>query len=456
MNRNKVFNILLSLILPTLILSIKPLGMSLNQTIVISSLILVLIWWTTNIVNRSFASVFLLFVFLLFGNTPPKVIFRFALSTDFYLIILSFLLSQGIVNSNIASRFSEFFLTKYGNTGIKLVGMSFVLGFILMFIIPQPFSRVILLASIYNKFLESKDISNKTRQVLLYSVFVASTAVSMFMLNGDIILNYSIFEITNISISAGEWMKYMSLPTIFAVALIYISYIFTWRKELKNVNLTENKVGDIEKPIKNEKLVTLLILLIAFMWMTEGLHGINSALVALIGTLVMFGFKIISKRDLKSINISLMIFLIAAFSIGGVMSISGVADKLYSELLNIIRFSDNYNIFLFSIIGLIMFLHMFLGSSVTTISVVTPGLIELTKGKVQLTALLFLIYISVNIHYVLPFHQATVMVGAGKHYDGKIVFKFGLTLTIIVLIALFCFYIPWWDFLGVLNYQDLY
>lgn len=448
--KNKIISVILSLVLPAFILITQPLQLNLNQSIVIGSLILVLTWWTTNIVNRSFASVFLLVVFLLFGNTPPGVIFRFALSSDFYLIVLSFLLSQAIVNSNIANRFSNFFLNKYGNTGIKLVGMSFVLGFLLMFIIPQPFSRVILLASIYSKFLDNKEIKSETRQIIILSIFVASTGVSMFMLNGDIVLNYSIFQASDASISSGQWIKYMSLPTLFTVVLMYISYIFTWRKELRAVDFTENKVENLGKASKNEKIVAILMSIVALLWMTEGFHGINSALIALIAAVIMFGFKIIDKNDFKSINLKLMIFLIAAFSIGSVMTSSGVADKLYLQLLQIIKLSKNYNIFVFTITSLTMMLHMILGSSVTTLSVVSPGLIELTKGRIQLNALMFLIYITVNIHYLLPFHQATVMVGSGEYYKNKFVLKFGLVLTFLVFISIFCFYLPWWRFLEVL------
>lgn len=449
-NKNKIIPILLSLLLPAFILINQPLKMNINQSIIISSLVLILIWWTTNMVNRSFASIFLLIIFLFFGDTPPRIIFRFALSSDFYLIILSFLLSQGIVNSNIANRFSNFFLNKYGNTGVKLVRMSFFLGFLLMFIIPQPFSRVILLASIYSKFLEDKDIDNKTKQILILSIFVASTAVSMFVLNGDIILNYSIFQAANTSMSSNQWIRYMSLPTLFTTILIYVSYVLTWRKNLKNVDFSKNEIENLGKLTKNEKIVAVLMLSVAILWMTEGFHGINSAIIALIATIIMFGYKIIDKKDLNSVNLNLMIFLIAAFSIGGVMSSSGVANKLYSQLLNILNFSDNYNIFIFTIILITMILHMILGSSVTAISIVSPGLIELTGGRINVHVLMFLIYITVNIHYILPFHQATIMVGSGKYYDSKLILKFGIVSTFIVFIAVFLFYLPWWKFIEVL------
>src|SRR5690554_3919679 len=125
-NVNKNIKLICSLLLPLFIVFVQPLGMSLNQSIILGTLILVLIWWTTGIVNRTYASIFLLLVFSIFGSTPLKEIFKFPLSSNFYMIALSFLLSQGIVNSNVANRLSNFILNKYGNTPYKLIFMSFL------------------------------------------------------------------------------------------------------------------------------------------------------------------------------------------------------------------------------------------------------------------------------------------------------------------------------------------
>lgn len=128
-----------SILLPLFIVFFKPLGMNLNQSIILGTLVLVLTQWTTGMVNRTYASIFLLVIFAIFGTTPWNIIFKFPLSPNFYMIALSFLLSQGIVNSNVASRFSNFILNKYRNTSYKFIFMSYVFAILLIFIIPNPF-----------------------------------------------------------------------------------------------------------------------------------------------------------------------------------------------------------------------------------------------------------------------------------------------------------------------------
>lgn len=447
----KIIKFICSLLLPLFIIFVKPLEMDLNQSIILGTLILVLIWWTTGIVNRTYASIFLLIIFGVFGMTPLTEILKFPLSSNFYMIGLSFLLSQGITNSNIANRFSDFVLNKYGNTPYKLIFMSFLFSILLIFIIPQTFSRVIILSSIYGQFFKNRKIPEDTKEVLYFSVFVAAAITCMLFLNGDIILNYSVTQFAGISMSWAEWARYMTIPSLLTTFAAGIAFILVFRKKLKNIDLSlkDNNV-DMEKVSKKEKAAVIIMAAVIILWMTEPVHSINSAIVALLGTIAMFAFKILEIKDFKCLNIGLMIFLTSAFAIGSVMNQSGVANIIYSNLMNI--FPSTYsNTYLVILIITVMALHMLLGSSITTLSIVIPLLIQLTSGVINPIVLSLLVYVAVNIHFILPFHNITIMVGAGNnYYSNKTSIKYGMVLTILVFVVIFGFYIPWWKFLNLL------
>ncbi len=447
----KVMKFIYSLLFPLFIVFAHPLGMDLNQSIILGTLVLVLTWWTTGIVNRTHASIFLLVIFGVFGMTPLKEIFKFPLSSNFYMIALSFLLSQGIVNSNAANRFSNFILNKYGNTPYKLIFMSFVFSILLIFIIPQTFSRVILLSSIYQQFFKNREIPDDTKEVLYFSIFVAAAITCMTFINGDIILNYSVTQFAGISMGWAEWAKYMTVPSLLTTLATGITFVLIFRKKLKNINLNLiNSNINMNKISNKEKSAIIIMAVVILLWMTEPLHSINSAIIALLGTLAMFGFKIIEVKDFKSLNFGLLIFLTSAFAIGSVMNRSGVANIIYSSMMDIFpsTFSNTYLIIL---IVTVMALHMLLGSSITTLSVVIPVLIQLTNGIIDPIPLSLLVYVAINIHFILPFHNITIMVGAGNnYYSNKTVIRYGMALTILVFVAIFGFYIPWWKFLNLL------
>ncbi|WP_025640934.1 hypothetical protein [Schnuerera ultunensis] len=98
--------------------------------------------------------------------------------------------------------------------------------------------------------------------MLHFSIFVAAAITCMLFINGDIILNYSVTQFAGISIGWAEWAKYMTVPSLMTTILTGVAFILVFRKKLKNSD-------------------------------TEPFHSINSAIIALLGAIAMFGFKII-------------------------------------------------------------------------------------------------------------------------------------------------------------------
>lgn len=440
--------VILSLIVPLILILFKPIGMTLEQSIILGSLFLTIIWWGTGWVYKDAASIFLLIIFIIFGNTPIKDVFFFPLSSNFILVVASYLLSQGIVNSSVADNFSSFILSKYCYNSKKLVIMSFILGIILIFVIPQPFPRVILLASIYINFLKKTSINEENKRVLVFSVFVASIITSLMFLNGDVIINYSAMKFGGINLSYLEWAKYMALPSLITAVIILFSFLWLFKGNLQDKFAFEKE----EKLVvtKSGKKALVITAIVIILWLTETMHGISSANVALIGTLLMFVTKIIKFKDLKVINISLLIFLTAEFAIGKVLLGSGIANKL-SEFIMIFFPSPESIMYIPFIIFLIMFLHMIMGSLVTAISVLIPTLMTLTAGNVSTEFIVLLTLASVCFHFILPFHHVSIMIGYGNgYYENRHVIKMGIALSVITVLSVIFIYIPWWKILDII------
>jgi len=100
------------------------------------------------------------------------------------------------------------------------------------------------------------------------------------------------------------------------------------------------------------------------------------------------------------------------------------------------------------LVGMIM--HMILGSNVTTLSVVTPGLLVLGNGLFSGELLVYILIVTVSFHAILPFHNVAIMIGSSKgYYPVKYVSKVGLAVTPLVFLAAVLFYYPWWLWLGL-------
>lgn len=78
-NRRRALLFVLTLVLPALILLLRPLGFTLQQSVILAALVLTILWWVTGVVERTAASLFLLAAFLLCSGAPIQTVFSFPL-----------------------------------------------------------------------------------------------------------------------------------------------------------------------------------------------------------------------------------------------------------------------------------------------------------------------------------------------------------------------------------------
>ena len=164
----------------------------------------------------------------------------------------------------------------------------------------------------------------------------------------------------------------------------------------------------------------------------------------------MFACGLLRLRDLKCINLRLLTFLTAAFAVGGVLKQTGVADVIFLRLTALFpsRFSVGYAAL---VLAVSMALHMLLGSNVTTMSVAVPGLMSVGVGVAQEEVLLFLIYLGVCGHFLLPFHHVLLLLGEGDGcYTSRHMTRFGVPLTALTLLCSLVLYLGWWKLAGLL------
>ena len=194
----------------------------------------------------------------------------------------------------------------------------------------------------------------------------------------------------------------------------------------------------------------IIMLAIVLLWLTEPFHGVDAAWVALGGVAAMFAAGVLSAADIKAVNMGLLLFLVTVSAIGTVLGDSGISTLMFARLSSLLPQSSIY-VYLLSMAVITMTLHMFIGSCVATFSVVLPSLISVSAGVVNPLVVTLLCYIVVNTHYVFPFHHVTMMVGsANRIFSDKLVLRFGLVLTIVILACLLAFYLPWWQLMGLI------
>lgn len=442
--------LVLSLVPPAFIAFLHPIGLTLRQSFVVAAVLLVIIWWSMGIVKKIPASVFLIVVFCLISNVEKTTIFSFPLSETFLMIVITYLFSQGIANSGLIDAIFQPLLSRFVHTPFQCLLAIVMMFYLTMYVIPQPLARVIIVAAMFHQFLKHTDMPEQTKSVLMYGIFLFFAVINMSAKDADMIMNHVAAGFSETPISNDMWMHYMLIPTFLTCALILFSFLAVFRKELLGVSITIKDEMKATKLDLKQKAALAVILVTVLLWMTQGIHGINNTVVTVIGTAMLFALRILGREDLKVIDVTTLVFLTAAFSIGGVMKACGAADKVFGVLQGIFpaEFSVGY---LMIMVLVSMLLHMILGSNTTTLSVAVPGMIILCGHTVSSPVIVFTAIASVSFHALLPFHSVAMMIGASNGYfPARFVTRMGFVLTILTFLSVAVIFLPYWKMTGLL------
>lgn len=441
----------LSLLLPLLIIVFQPIGLLLRQSVVVAGVLLTIIWWSSGIVKKIPASIFLIAVFCLAGNVGYRTVFSFPLSETFPMIVITYLFSQAISNSGLIERIFQPALLRFVHTPFQCLIAIVILFYLTMYVIPQPLARLIIVAAMFEQFLRKTTLPEKTREVLMYAVFLMEAVVNMSAKDADMIMNHVAAGFSEIAISNGMWVKYMLPPTIVCCALMMGVFMLLFGKEMRGITLETVEQEAAGGPLTGRQKAALgIILATVLLWMTNSVHGINNTLITVVATLLLFGIGILHREDLKTIDVTTLIFLTAAFAIGGVMKACGAADKVFGVLAGIFP-AEFSAVYLLLMVAVSMALHMILGSNTTTLSVVVPGMMILCGDAVSSPVIVFAAIISVSFHAILPFHSVSMMIGASNGYfPSRYVTRMGIPATVLVYALAAGVFLPYWKMIGLL------
>lgn len=449
-NKKWIMEMVLSLVLPLLLIICRPIGLTMRQSIVAAGVLLTIIWWSTGLVKKIPASLFLIAVFALVSGTGYQTVMAFPLSETFPMIVITYLFSQAISNSGLIDRIFEPMLLRLVHTPVQCLAAMTILLFITIYVIPQPLARVIIVAAMFDRFLKRTTLPESTRSVLMYAVFLMEAVVNMSSKDADMIMNHVAAGFSETPISNGLWIQYMMAPTFVCVVLVMVLFTILFHKDMLGHRIEAQQEEEQTPFTRQQRLALVIIGATVVLWMTTSLHGINNTIITIVATLLLFAIGILHKEDLRAIDITTLVFLTAAFSIGGVMEGCGAADKIFGSLSGI--FPETFSVrYLLIMVFVVMLLHMMLGSNTTTLSVVVPGMMLLCGEVVSSPIIVCIAIISVSFHALLPFHSVSMMVGSSNGYfPSRYVTRMGIPVTVLVYTVVACVFLPYWRLMGLL------
>lgn len=452
--------VIISIILFTVIWVMPlPKGLSEQGRQVLAIILMTVVWWMFRILPVIFTTFLMLTAFMIFHLAPASVVFGFWVSPVFWLVFSSFLISGTVVKSGLGKRIALGLLARWVSTYTGFIGSIFLLSLFLSLLIPSPFPRVLLLIAVVKGITDSAGLTKDDKIAVNFAVFVSSTATSMVFYTGDVLLNGATASLSGTAVSWNSWFFYMAVPGVIASILLMLLYLMVFKvkeKQILNRDLLRKEYLALGPMTLREKKSLGWIIVTLGLWILEFLHHINPAWIALgsvVGMASPYIGELITQEDISTEpNWPILLFLAGTLSIGSVANVTGLGLWLAHLMLGSYSFGNPY-LMIGIVSGVVLLLHMVLGSALATMSVVvSPIIAYLSPIGWPPIATTFLIYTIVQLHYLLPFHHVTIMLGANQlgGYGERATLKLGLPLTLFVFIIIFGVEIPWWRFTGLI------
>lgn len=418
-------------------------GLAVEGRRVLALVLFSVIWWATKPVMPAFTSCIMMVGFMAFDLCSMSAVTKLTASSTFFIFFSVFVIADVVEKSGLAKRVALLLAQRFITGFTSMIVSAFVLTFILVFLIPSPWPRAFLLLAIFKEICDASKMDEKTSAIVGLAVFAASCPLSMATYTGDASLSVVVAAMTGQQVSYMDWTLKMIIPGILAAALTFALIMILFKPTKKFVidkEVVKQQLQELGGWTRNEKVTLIWTLIATILWMTESLHGLNPGIVgiiAIIGMSLPYIGGVCNGGNWKAVDFGTLIFVMGAMSIGAAAAETGMS----AYLANVV-FPDSMptNIYALAIIigAITILMHMFLGSSVSTASVVVTMLLAyFANSSFDPLILTLFCYTAVYMHYLFPFQHLNILFGIGRGgYTEKDVLRLGIPLTVCVFIVL--------------------
>ncbi|MFC5282759.1 SLC13 family permease [Pedobacter alpinus] len=290
----KRINLLIGPLLFALVMFLPIGGLSTEGKSVMACTLWVAFWWITEAVELPVASILPIIIFPLSGGLKLDEITSSYGHPLIYLFMGGFIIGLAIQKWNLHQRIA-FNIIEIVGTSEKRVILGFMLAtaFLSMWI-SNTATAVMMLPiglSVVDHFGDRKPFSKNLMLGIAYAASIGGVA-TLIGTPPNIILAGIVKESLGMEISFFQWMIF---ATPFSIILLLLTWIYLTSYKIEvQPNGSDFKMAKLPKMSIQEKRVSIVFALIAFMWLTRSFiwepifPGLDDTIIAIIGAVLMF------------------------------------------------------------------------------------------------------------------------------------------------------------------------
>ena len=230
-----------------------------------------------------------------------------------WLVLAAFFMSRGMVKTGLGRRIAFLFIRTLGRNSLGLGYALVSTDMVLASVIPSNAARsggiIFPIAKSLAEAYESKPGPSARRlgaflMTLIYQCDVIVCAMFLTGQASNVLIAKFARDVTGIELSYARWAIAAAIPGLLSLVAFPLILYRLFPPEIKHTpaakELAATELKLMGRMSRHEKLMLLVFALIAGLWMTTGLHGINYAVVALVGIGVLLLSGVLNWDDVIS------------------------------------------------------------------------------------------------------------------------------------------------------------
>lgn len=422
--------------------------------------ILIIMVWAFELMPLAAPALILPIIYISFGLATPAQAFS-PWTTE-----MPWLFIGGMVISSVFERTG--LMKRMAITAIKIAGGTYrgillgflIVGLILCVIIPSTAARTTLFLPLAFGIITALNLKKNSKEavaIMAASSFMALTPYTI--VDGINLILYSIAKNFNVHLTWMEYMIEMGLMTFLLSAVYIVAIIFFYRgdasifkkenhfKTKEYFDKEHSKLGKMS--IREKKVILVLAIMVAILC-TSSIHEISAGWVFAIGAFCFYlpGIDVAEDKDLKSVNMPMIILMTGAMTIGAVSMATGTGAFI-GRILTVYLKGSSFTIVSMSwVIGVIV---NFLLTPLAAASALTQPLVETAiENGISPTVILNSYAVGLEqiifpYEYVLPLMMFSYGVMSLKEFVKIYILKMILSIIFLLVIC-----VPYWGMLGLL------
>lgn len=440
---------------------------------ILAVVLLALVLWSLYPRRHFLSSLFIIALLALFEASLSYQEFINSLFSTYggsglWIIISGFILSKGMESSTLARRIALKIAAGLGGDPNMVILSVALANLVIAPLSPSTTAKAFLLLPICIGLIQAFDSErgrSKFGSALMIMAMAANNICSTGFLSATVpnpISASYIREATNIALDWLNWLQ-MAMP-LTLLTLIFSWLICRWmfKPEVKKTPNALKRIKDLSRELgplsQDEMLITIILATSLLLWITESFHGLNSGLLSLALTLILFIPRIgVIKigRFTKEVPWGSITLFAASMFLAKAVSRWSALDPVAQSIFNNLNLSSlPLTLFISLIIFVAMFLHVIFTSTTVYATVIIPLVISLAQLRgFQSQIIAIPVAFLTPMALILPINTIpNVVFYSTGYFKQKQMIAYGIITSLISALLILLIGIPYWRLQGLIPF----